>query len=319
MNFSSLVRPFFPLFLLIAGAAAPLLSAKESDSVFYSRNNGEPGQLRSEIVFLEKDGLGVVVTEASANHTSGVYHGRPVELVAYDPVSRLSLVRVPLDSGRKLQPAEIGSTLGLKIGDPVYRKVDKESPASRIVSWASQYKEKPLPLELLRLHHPAGQESSAGQPFFDTAGRLIGINYRKAPEFGNGSFVFPVEAIERLIGATVEGGIVQRSWFGVELLASDPFAVVQGVRADSPAAKAGLLKGDILIQIGSRPINRYSDAINAFYYLREGTPEKVRLIRDTTVQEVEVTPELVPPPAELPPKREPPPLKELLPLLAPQP
>lgn len=315
MNFNQLFRKLIFLPLLAAGVAFSTAAVREPDSVFFSRKDGAPGQLRSRIVFLKDDGLGVVVTEASANYGSGVYHGKPVELVAYDPVSRLSLVRVTLNPNRKLEPAEIGSALDLKIGDPLYRDVEKESEASRIISWASEYKDKPLPLELLRLHHPAGEEPFIGHPFFDSAGRLIGINYRKATEFGNGSFVFPVEAIERLIGATVEGGIVQRSWFGVELLASDPFAAVQGVRIDSPAAKAGLLKGDILLQIGPRAIRRYSDALNAFYYLREGEAEKVRFIRETAVIEVEVVPELVPMPADLPSKKDLLPRRELIPLL----
>lgn len=314
MNFNRLFRKLLFLPLLIVGAEFSFLFAEESDAVFFTRKSGNPAQLRSQIVFLENDGLGVVVTEATANFKSGTYQGQPVELVAYDPVSRLSLIRVPLQEGRVVDAAELGSALDLKIGDPVYTSIEKESEPSRIISWASEYNGQPLPLELLRLHHPAEQKPSIGHPFFDSAGRLVGINYRKATEFGNGSFVFPVEAIKRLLGATVEEGIVQRSWFGVELLASDPFAVVQGVRVASPAAKAGILKGDILLQIGSRPVQRYSDAINAFYYLREGKAEKVRFIRGTSVEIVEVTPELVPEPADLPPKKDVMPKRESIPL-----
>jgi S1-C subfamily serine protease len=132
----------------------------------------------------------------------------------------------------------------------------------------------------------------------------VGINYRPAEDFGNGSFVFPVEAVRYLRTATVNAGVVQRSWFGVELLPSDPIAVVQGIRQGSPAGKANMVKGDILLQIGPRAIHGYSDAINAFYYLKEGETETVRLMRGAEMLEVEVIPELVPAPEPLPVKKE---------------
>lgn len=269
-----------------------------TDSVFFNKKEG-PGQSRSETIFLDENGLAVVVTESAVDFRSGKYRTEPVKLVAHDPVSRLTLVRVPMEEGVKTKAVELGSSLMLKTGGLLYLGVEGDTSLSRFVSRESEYKEKPLPLELFRVHHQTDQKLSLGHPFFDSAGRLVAINYSKAAEFGNGSFAYPVEVVERIQGATVVDGVVQRSWFGVELLASDPFAVVQGVRQASPAAKAGIVKGDILIRIGERPIRSYSDAINAFFYLREGEDEVVKFLRGTEVLEVTVTPELVPaaPPA----------------------
>ena len=80
----------------------------------------------------------------------------------------------------------------------------------------------------------------------------------------------------------------------MELLPSDPFAIVQRVRPISPAAKAGLVKGDVLVQIGPRRIESYSDAINAFFYLRDDQEVVVKFIRGVEVKEATVKPELVP-------------------------
>ncbi|MGJ8724220.1 MAG: S1C family serine protease [Roseibacillus sp.] len=285
--------------LLVASGSVFSLAAQEfSSSVFFNKKEG-PGQAKSEVIFLDENGLGIVVTEATVDFRSGRYQTEPVKLVAHDPVSRLTLVRVPMAEGLRTKPVELGSSLSLLPGDVLYLGVEGDTSLSRFVSRESEYNEKPLPLELFRAHHRDDLNPALGHPLFDSAGRLVAINYRKVVEFGNGSFAYPVEVVKRIQGATVIDGVVQRSWFGVELLASDPFAVVQAVRQASPAAKAGIVKGDILLQIGERPIRSYSDALNAFFYLKEGEDEVVKFLRGTEVSEVTVTPELVPaaPPA----------------------
>ncbi len=288
-----LLISFFSLF-----GGVGLIAQETVVAILFDRKEG-PGQIRSELVFLDEEGLGVAVTESMVDFRSGRYLDQEVELVAHDPVSRLTLVRVPLLEGEKSKPVELGSSLLLQQGSPLYLAVEGDTSLSRFVSRESEYKDQPLPLELFRVHHQSDTRPFLGHPFFDSAGRLVAINYRSASEFGNGSFAYPVEVVARIQEATVVDGVVQRSWFGVELLASDPFAIVQGVRSASPAAKAGIVKGDILLQIGPRLVRNYAEALNAFFYLREDEKASVKFLRETELLEVEVVPELVPvtPPA----------------------
>ena len=300
------------------------MGAQEPNSSVFFKTKDGPGLSRSHVIFLDEAGLAVVVTDSLVELNTGIFKGEAIKLVAHDPVSRLSLIRIPLKLGVKTKPVDLGVSLNLDQGSALYLGLEGDTSLSRFVSRESEYKEKPLPLELFRVHHQADLNPGLGHPLFDSAGRLVAINYRKAEEFGNGSFAYPVEAIERLQNATVVDGVVQRSWFGVELLASDPFAVVQAVRQSSPAAKAGIVKGDILIQIGPRSIQRYSDAIDAFFYLREGEDVPVKFLRNTEVMEATVTPELVPaappaPPVEEAPKSEPEPKPALKPATKPEP
>ena len=283
--------------LLLAGGSLSLLNAQgPPDAVLFNKKESTV-QTKSEVIFLDRDGLGVVVTEASVDFRSGKYLGEPVKMVAHDPVSWLTLIRVPLPEGTQTEPVELGNSLNLEPGDSLYLGVEGDTSLSSLVGRESKYKDQSLPLELFRIHHQAEQNPALGHPIFDSAGRLVAINYRKVTEFGNGSFAYPVEVVKRIQNATVIDGVVQRSWFGVELLASDPFAYVQGVRQASPAAKAGIVKGDILLQIEERKIRNYANALNAFFYLKEGEEEIVKFLRGTEVIEVTVTPELVPAPA----------------------
>lgn len=281
------------IFFLVGGESHLLWGQGLTSYILFNRKEGA-GKWRSEAVFLDEEGVAVIVTDAGVDFRSGKYNGEPVSLLAYDPVSRVGLIKVPLDAGQQTKPVELGSSLTLKPANQLYPSLEGETFSSRIVSRESEYKSEPLPFELFRVHHQADQKLFPGHPLYDSAGRLVAINYRGAGEFGNGSFAFPVEVVKRIQNATVIDSLVQRSWFGVELLASDPFASVQGVRQASPAAKAGIVKGDILLQIGPRPICCYADAINAFYYLREGEEAVVKFMRGTDLLESIVLPELVP-------------------------
>ena len=60
-----------------------------------------------------------------------------------------------------------------------------------------------------------------------------------------------------------------------------------------------------MIQIGPRVIEEYADAIDAFFYLREGEETAVKFLRGTELLEATVVPELVPAVAPAPPVEEP--------------
>ena len=70
--------------------------------------------------------------------------------------------------------------------------------------------------------------------------------------------------------------------------------IIESVRPGSPAKKAGLQKGDVILSIGSLSVSGYAQVVDAFYYLVAGAPKKFRVIRGTEVKEFEVIPEIVP-------------------------
>jgi len=65
---------------------------------------------------------------------------------------------------------------------------------------------------------------------------------------------------------------------------------VTTVQAGSPSALAGVKAGDLLLAVGFRRLGDYPDAVNAFYFLKPGTPVGVRLRRGGQELEVSVTP-----------------------------
>jgi membrane-associated protease RseP (regulator of RpoE activity) len=78
---------------------------------------------------------------------------------------------------------------------------------------------------------------------------------------------------------------------------SDHFGVTSGVminevRADSPAAKAGLKAGDIIVEVDGKEVKADGDLIRAIQEKKEGDVT-ITIVRDRHRQTIRVTPEEV--------------------------
>ena len=70
--------------------------------------------------------------------------------------------------------------------------------------------------------------------------------------------------------------------------------IVESVRPASPAQKAGLKNGDVILSIGGLPVSEYAEVVDAFYYLIAGEKKKFKVLRGTEIKEFEVIPEVSP-------------------------
>ena len=66
-------------------------------------------------------------------------------------------------------------------------------------------------------------------------------------------------------------------------------AELEVVRDGSPAKKAGLKVGDIIIKVGDKDVNASRDLTTLIGKLRPGSKAKLKLLRDKKEMEIEVT------------------------------
>jgi serine protease Do len=123
---------------------------------------------------------------------------------------------------------------------------------------------------------------SSGGPLVDLQGRVVGINSRGQ---GRGiGFTIPADTVLDVLAQISDGG-VERGWLGVSIQPLDrdlaahlgkPDAtgvIVNSVADDSPAERAGLAPGDIVVAFGDREIEAEKEEdLGAFQRLVAGTP-----------------------------------------------
>ncbi len=111
---------------------------------------------------------------------------------------------------------------------------------------------------------------NSGGPLFDTQGRVVGINSAIYSTTGNNAgigFAIPVDLAKSVMDQLREHGRVIRGWLGVRVQEVTPElatsfglpaaegALVAGVEKDTPAAKAGVQRGDIIVKFGGRVVH----------------------------------------------------------------
>lgn len=88
----------------------------------------------------------------------------------------------------------------------------------------------------------------------------------------------------RQIDAMANGSLVEekRAFLGVMINDKNgqDGVLISGLSEDGPAEKAGMRKGDILVQISGEPIEKYDDLTRALKYRQPGDQVDIRLIRD---------------------------------------
>ncbi len=133
---------------------------------------------------------------------------------------------------------------------------------------------------------------NSGGPLVDLDGKVVGINTAIASRDGGSSglgFAIPADVAQVVMHRIIEKGRVDRGWLGVNMAPLDPDAAYElgiegGVRLESvlensPAAKAGLRSGDIVVSLGGRRTESVIRLGNAIMLSEPGKPAEVEFFR----------------------------------------
>jgi serine protease Do len=145
---------------------------------------------------------------------------------------------------------------------------------------------------------------NSGGALVDTEGRLIGINTAIiSPSGGNNGigFAVPVNMARTVLERLISGGKVTRGYLGVKPedlteglaqqfgLPDQNGALVADLLPGSPADKAGLKSGDVIVTVNDKPITGADNLKLVISQLEPGSSAKVGIIRDGASQTVTVT------------------------------
>ena len=181
----------------------------------------------------------------------------PAALDASDPASDLALLTV---DGKNMQPAQLGASAGLEVGQQVvgvaagssgrHRWVDvgEIGAFNRAFVWGQGVS---VP-GLIETDMTAGGEHSGGA-LVDSRGAVVGILV-VPPDSSTAGLALPIDEARDVTAQLTARGSAEHGWLGV--WATDDTdrvgggARVQGVVPGSPADDAGLEQGDVVVEVG---------------------------------------------------------------------
>ena len=258
---------------------------------------------------VDEDGLVVTnnhviegATEIVVTLNDGTRH--PAELVGRDPKTDLALLRIETD--KPLPYASFGDSDSTRTGDWVIAIGNPfglgGTATTGIVSARGRDIQSGPFDDFLQIDAPINRGNSGG-PLFDTSGRVIGVNTAiYSPNGGNVGigFAIPASQAAPIIEQLRNGGHVERGWLGVQIqqiddeiaaglgLESANGALVASVVDQSPASKAGLQPGDVIVGFEDEEIEDIKDLTRRVAAVPPNSEIELEVWRDGDTVEIDV-------------------------------
>lgn len=236
-----------------------------------------------------KDAAAVEVTLADGRRVAG-------QMVGYDELTDLAVLKI---EATDLTAAEWGDSDDLDVGSPVWAAGSpfglQRSVTFGILSAKNRAGLAGTPYQEFLQTDAAVNPGNSGGPLVDGRGRVIGINTAIVGEAYQGiSFAVPSSVVRKVYARIQKGGRVARGWLGVLMeevdesladrlgLPDDEGVLVQEVvgKPDSPAAQAGIQKGDIIRAWNGQKIINRSTLARIVAKTQIGSEATVKVLRD---------------------------------------
>ena len=239
--------------------------------------------------------------------------GRTVngELVGADEMTDIAVVKV---DAKDLPTATFGDSDEVVVGEPaiaIGNPMGLEFQGSVTVGVISALN-RTLELSDRRVKlfqtDAAISPGNSGGALVNADGEIIAINSAKLAADGveGMGFAIPINTVQTIINELLEKGYVARPYLGVTIfdkptaarygyqLTIDRGVYVYQVRLDSPAGRAGLSRGDVILSIDGKDVNSVGDVRNEVAAHKVGDKVKLKYERDGSEHEVELTLEEMP-------------------------
>jgi len=201
--------------------------------------------------------------------------------------------------GKNLPTAELGDSEQLKVGQTVFAignpfgLAGGPTVTKGVISAVKRSirSERGLIENLVQTDASINPGNSGG-PLVDIHGRVVAINTAIVPFAQGIGFAIPVNSAKRCATEIITHGRVMRPWLGVSGLSLTPEiashynlpvdkgALITEVMPDSPAEKAEIQRGDIIIGFGDKTVNSVEDLVKEIQKRKIGEKARVLLLRN---------------------------------------
>jgi serine protease Do len=237
------------------------------------------------------------VVEGATEITVKLSDGRELsaKLVGRDPKTDLALLKVEATG---LPTIPMGDSSELKVGEPVMAIGNPFGLAQTVTTGIVSATGRVIgqgPYDDFVQTDASINPGNSGGPLINARGQVIGINTAIFSQTGGSvgiGFAIPSNQAKTVVTQLADSGHVSRSWLGVSIqpltpelakgfnLSDAKGALVSNVTDDSPAAKAGIKAGDVIMEYDGRKVSRSEDLPRLVAETPAGREVPVTVLRD---------------------------------------
>ncbi|HOK08064.1 MAG TPA: trypsin-like peptidase domain-containing protein [Candidatus Hydrogenedens sp.] len=191
------------------------------------------------------------------------------DVIGTDPFTDIAVLKLPADE--KYPYVVLGNSDKIDVGGIVFAMGSPHglarSVSMGIISMTDRYLEDQRGVismfnNFIQTDAAINQGNSGG-PLVNLKGEVIGINSRMLIGAENVGFAIPINIAKEVVDSIIKTGKVQRGWVGINLQEMKAITedmnqkgvVISDVEVDSPAYKAGIQSGDILVAVNNESIH----------------------------------------------------------------
>ncbi len=215
-------------------------------------------------------------------------------VIGSDPLTDIALLDI---EGQDFPTVAFGSSEELRVGEEVLAVGSPFGLGGTVTSGIISAKSRNInsgPFDDFLQTDAAINRGNSGGPLFNMEGEVVGVNTAIYSP-GGGSvgigFSVPSDLVTDIVADLQDDGEIERSWLGVQIkpvtaevahvlgLTADQGVMIEDVVAGSPAEKAGLQAGDVILRFGSHDIADMRDLTRNVASESAGTETEVEVFR----------------------------------------
>ena len=226
----------------------------------------------------------------------------PAKIIGRDPKTDLALIKI--DAKHELPFLPLGDSDKLRVGDWVLAVGNPFGLEHTVTAGIISAKGRIIgagPYDNFLQTDASINPGNSGGPLINLAGQVVGINTAIAPQGQGIGFAIPVNTTKKIMAQLRDKGRVVRGWLGVTIqpvtkelaekfgLDEPMGALVADVVPDSPADKAGIKRGDVIIGYEGKPVKDMHALPRLVAETKVGNEVSLEVVRDGKKRPLQVT------------------------------
>jgi serine protease Do len=223
------------------------------------------------------------------------------KVIGRDPKTDLALIKI--EAKKDLLTAPLGDSSKLRVGEWVIAIGNPFGLGHTVTAGIVSAKGRTIgagPYDDFIQTDASINPGNSGGPLFNMNGEVIGLNTAIVASGQGIGFATPINVAKEVLTPLREGGKVVRGWLGVQVqrvtpdlaksfgLDRDRGALVADVMPNTPAERAGIERGDVIVEFNGRKVEEMNDLPRLVASISPGTDVDVKLVRKNQEKVVRV-------------------------------